>query len=178
MKKILLPTLVLFVICLTVAALLFGGNALTAERIAEVERAALEKAAKDVLPAAVTVELISRDDVNGYYGYDADGRLVGYSFRTSAKGYGGAVHTVVGMDLEGKITGVIVKAADETPGLGNKVTKDDFTDQFTDMMITDGFVLKQNVTAVTGASYSSEAVAAGLRLAGDYYALMKEETVQ
>lgn len=178
MKKIFVPTLVLFAICLTVAALLFGGNALTAERIAEVERAALEAAAKEVLPMAERVEAIEIDGVSGYYGYDAEGTLVGYSFRTAAKGYGGDVNTVVGMDLEGRITGVVVKAADETPGLGNKVTKPAFTDQFTDKMITDGFVLKEDVTAVTGASYSSRAVAEGLRLAGVYYQTVKEEGKQ
>lgn len=156
-KKLVKPALVLFVICLAVSALLAGVNALTKQKIADMEAAALEKATRQVLPAASVFEPVSLKDVNGFVGKNEDGAIVGYVFINAAKGYGGAVTAIVGLDTRGAIVGITVKAPNETPGLGVNVEKNSFLEQFKGQPEGD-FALKENVVAQTGATYSSRAV--------------------
>lgn len=157
MKKIVLPALILTVICLVVVSLLVLTDAVTKDRIAAAEKAAREKAVSDVLVGSVGSPKMLDEGV--YVGYDAEGNLVGYAFETSAKGYGGEVSTVVGISPEGKILAVSVSAPDETPGLGANVAKEAFTSQFKDKDASDCIA---DFEAVTSATYSSDAVKAGI----------------
>lgn len=174
MKKTVLPVLVLFAVCLCVSGVLGLVNAATAEKIAGTEAAALKEAAKTVLPAAVTLTPIEKDGITGYIGYDGAGNKVGYTFTNAARGYGGDVTAVVGMDLAGNITGISVTAPDETPGLGANVQKDSFLSRFLGKP-TGRFTVGENVEAVTSATYSSRAVAEAVNLALDNFAAMQAE---
>ena len=169
MKKTILPAVILGIICLITAALLAGTNYLTADRIAEAEAKRLEDAARSVLTAANTLEPLARDDMKGYIGYDENGDIVGYTFQNAYKGYGGDVTAVVGISTDGKITGVAVTAPDETPGLGSNVKNDSFLSVFLGKDAATKFVIKENVDAVTSATYSSKAVVAGVNAALENY---------
>lgn len=157
MKKTVVPALILAVICLVVVSLLVLTNEITRDRIAAAEAAAREEAIRSVLVGAESAPVEISEGV--YAGYKTDGTLVGYAFLTSAKGYGGEVSSVVGISADGKILGVSVTAPDETPGLGANVAKDAFTSQFVDKD-KESFVA--DFEAVTSATYSSEAVKAGI----------------
>jgi electron transport complex protein RnfG len=174
MKKTAVPALILSAICLVIALLVVLTNEVTKDRIAAVTRETMEKAAKSVLSEATELVPIEIEGITGYIGKDAEGNIVGYTFETSAKGYGGKVTSVVGMSVDGVITGVYVTAPDETPGLGANVTKDSFLSRFVGKTYKDGFVLKENITAVTGATYSSRAVTEGVRLAAEQYRTVTE----
>ena len=150
MKKTVVPALILTVICFVAVALLVLTNLLTATRIEEAKRRATASAAESVLPDA-RLEELNLEGIRGYIGYGSGGETVGYVFINSAKGYGGDVTAIVGVSADGKITGVSVTAADETPGLGANVSKDKFTSQFVGKDTADGY------DAVSGATYSSEA---------------------
>ena len=150
MKKTIVPALILTAICLVIVSLLVVTNVLTEDRIAEAEKKAMRESAESVL-SAFRLEEIDGDGANGFIGYDENGSVVGYVLLGTAKGYGGDVTAVVGMTPEGKITGVVVKAPDETPGLGANVSKDGFTAQFV------GKDKIEKYDAVSGATYSSEA---------------------
>lgn len=156
MKKTVTPALILTAICLVVVSLLVLTNLLTEERIAIAEREATLSAAKSVLPAASTLKEIEKEGFSGFVGYDSEQNVVGYVFLGSDKGYGGDVTAIVGITTDGKITGVSIQAPNETPGLGANVSKDSFTEQFV------GKDAVENVTAVSGATYSSEAAKAGI----------------
>ncbi len=170
MKKTVVPALILSLICLVVVSLLVLTNEITRDPIAAAEAKAREEAIRSVLVGAKgSPERIS-DSV--YAGYAADGTLVGYAFLTSAKGYGGEVSTVVGISADGKILGVSVSAPDETPGLGANVTKEGFTSQFKNKD-KDGYV--SDFEAVTSATYSSEAVKAGIAAAFEAFEDIKEK---
>ena len=129
MKKTIVPALILTAICLVIVSLLVLTNLLTEDRIAEAEKKAMRESAESVLPA-FRLEEIDGNGENGYIGYGEDGSVVGYVLLGAAKGYGGDVTAVVGVTPDGKITGVVIKAPDETPGLGANVSKDSFTSQF------------------------------------------------
>ena len=155
-KKTFLPALILAVICLVCALALGVTNRLTEKRIASVERDRYFASAASVLPEGAVLQELNVPGVEGFVGRRADGSVLGYAVKASAKGYGGDVLCVVGFDAEGKILAVSVSAPEETPGLGNNVTKPAFTDQFIGMGTPP--VLGEDFDAVTSATYSSRAV--------------------
>ncbi len=160
MKKTVVPALILTAICLVVVSLLVLTNEVTKTHIEKAEKAARMEAVRTVLVGASGEPEELSEGV--YAGYAEDGTLIGYAFENSAKGYGGEVMTVVGISVEGKILGVSVTAPDETPGLGANVAKDSFTSQFKDK---DAVSYAADFEAVTSATYSSEAVKAGIAAA-------------
>ena len=74
--------------------------------------------------------------VEPYSGEDANIRSVhkaenGYVIETVTYGYAGEITMVIGVSREGKVTGLVVLEAHETPGLGNEILTDHvFLSQF------------------------------------------------
>lgn len=110
---------------------------LTLPRIEENRQRAIERAVFQVLPGAVTRRDFLVDD-NGvrpasegggstrvYAAYDADGKLKGIAAEAGARGYQDIVRILYGYDPACQcITGFAVLQSTETPGLGDKITKD------------------------------------------------------
>lgn len=173
-KKTFLPAVILAVICLASAAALAFTNRLTENKIAKVSHERYLASVAAVLPEGAVLEELSVDGITGFVGKNEDGDLLGYAVKTAAKGYGGTVTCVVGFDTAGKIIGVSVDAPDETPGLGNNITKSSFTDRLI------GFdtapVLGKDFDAVTSATYSSKAVEEAVKQAfSDLQKILKGE---
>ena len=61
-----------------------------------------------------------------YYEGTASGDTIGYVFKTSAKGYGGDIDLMVGIDTSGKVTGVSILSISETAGLGMNAKNESF----------------------------------------------------
>jgi len=78
------------------------------------------------------------------------------------EGFGGKIELIVGILMDGTITGYKVIQQNETPGLGSKVTEPQFSNQFVGKnAYTDNLDLKKDggeIDAVTGATISSHAV--------------------
>ena len=74
--------------------------------------------------------------VEPYSGEDANIRSVhkaenGYVIETVTYGYAGEITMVIGVNNEGKVTGLVVREAHETMGLGNEIlTNHEFLSQF------------------------------------------------
>lgn len=111
---------------------------LTAPLIAENQRLAIAAAVTKVIPGSVTHrEFILLDDelkpaekgMDGqaiYAGYDADGKLLGIAAKAGAQGYAGMIYLLYGYDPQCQcIRGIEVLQMAETPGLGDKIIKDD-----------------------------------------------------
>ncbi|MBQ8503186.1 MAG: RnfABCDGE type electron transport complex subunit G [Clostridia bacterium] len=163
-RDVLIPTVALLVICLVATALLAGTNLITSEKIA-LNAVETEKASRMlVLPEGAQYSEVTALDNGLTYcvGSDEGGNQVGYVFTSDAKGYGGTVSVMVGLDNEGTITGIEILSHSETPGLGANATKDDFKSRFigkfgelsVDKTSNDG----QNVQAITAATITSKAV--------------------
>ena len=164
-KDVFLPTAVLFLICVIVAAALSGTNLLTKDKIAEQAAQKAEESRKLALSDADTFEPANESAENEYYVGKSGSEIVGYVFETSAKGYGGDVDVMTGISLDGKITGVILLDHEETPGLGANAEKEEFRAQFLqDVPDTLLKLVKYQepkpgeVEAMTGASMTSRAV--------------------
>ena len=171
---------ILLAITAATALLLGAVNYLTAP---EIERADQEKrtaAMNQVLEAesytAVTSlppEGLSFDSaagsatVTGLYRAMRGGQQAGCVAEVSANGFGGAIDMVVGVNMEGCVTGVAVIGHSETPNVGSKVVGDQAVlDQFIGM--TGEITVNSGdnaVDAVTGATTTSKAVAAGVNAA-------------
>jgi electron transport complex protein RnfG len=124
-------------VCIVAAAGLAGTYALTAERIAVQDREAKARALKAALPTAVGfVELDRTKDAEAYENataaagdtrvdglfraLDGSGAQVGWGVMVAPRGYGGPMPMAVGVDRNGKVSGVTIIAQNETPGLGTK----------------------------------------------------------
>lgn len=167
-KAILTPVLVLFLICLIVAGLLGGTNALTKDPIEEQSQLKAQQARQTVLPQAKSFKQVELSDTDAqcYAALNEDEQILGYTITTAAKGYGGDVQVMTGIDAaEGKITGVSILSQSETPGLGANAVKPEFTGQYKQALPESGFNVIKNaqpkdgeIEAMTGATITSKAV--------------------
>lgn len=167
LKNVLIPTASLFVICFITTLLLCSTNILTKDTIKNQEIQTSESAKKVVLQSADSFEAATSSDGSFEYfiGMDKNKNVIGYVFSTQAKGYGGTVEVMTGINTDSQIENVAVLSHNETPGLGANVTKDSFLNQFKSNISEGYFSITKNtpyndreVEAVTGATISSTAV--------------------
>ncbi len=97
-------------------------------------------------------------------------KLVGYVFLTSdvppeELGYSGPIRVLVGMDLEGTLTGVRVLSYREAIAriLGDFLRRPGFQEQFVGKHISDPFRVGRDVDGITRATISVGAMARGIR---------------
>ena len=159
MRSIVVTAVSLFLICAAAAGALAYVNSVTAPTIAANNAAAADKARGEVLPAADAFEEKTAPDGTVYYLGKSGPDAAGYVFTTSAKGYGGDVEIMTGVDAEGKVTGVSILTINETPGLGMNAKKDDFRQQYVgksgELAVNkDG----GEIVAITSATVTSRAV--------------------
>ena len=157
MREMVRYGLILALICVVAAGLLAAVNALTGPKIlaaaATEERAALQ----EVMPLAVKFIAVKPDadkEILYYKAFDAQGKLIGFVFKASGKGYSSVIQTLAGIFLDEKISAIKIISLNETPGLGMRVTENKFTDQFNRQNSLD----LSSVEAITGATISSRAV--------------------
>lgn len=163
-KSVLVPTLALLIICLVATTLLAGTNMITKDKIAA-NAVETENASRSVvLPSAKTYGEVQNLDNGITYcvGTDVSDKTAGYVFTAGAKGYGGTVSVMVGLDTEGVITGIEILSHSETPGLGANAVKDDFKSRFTgksgELTVNKTSNDGQNIQAITAATITSKAV--------------------
>lgn len=179
MKDILKLGVTLFVIC-AVAALVLGiTNNITSPVIEERNIQASNKSRQIVLSDAEEfkqLEGMNSDIVVEVYEGLKGGDVIGYTIKTSPKGYGGAVEVMVGISTDGKITGVDIGNHSETPGLGSKASDPAFKDQYLDknvansLLVVKGSVNNDNeISAISGATITSNGVTSGVNAAMKIY---------
>lgn len=184
-----LPRLVLALTLITVGAglILSMVESLTREPIAEQRRLQTLKALQTVLPAfdnspdQDTVTLVAGKDKKGrdlkrvfYRGRQGE-QLSGVAFSVVAsEGYGGNITMMVGVDPQGTVTGLEILAHVETPGLGDKITREEFKGQFKGKRLegSDWRVKKDggDFDQITGATISPRAVVKALHQGLQFFA--------
>jgi len=169
-------------ICLVVAALLGGVNAVTADRIAAINKANTEASLAAVAAAAdSTFEQIDVTDamaaaasaqgakVTEAYEVKAGGETVGHAFKVVASGSQGSIEMIVGTNADNAVTGVSIVSNKETAGIGSKVMDNNalpsgtgVLDQFKDKSGAGTLTVGKNVDAISGATVSSKGVTKGV----------------
>ena len=159
-KNNIVPALVLVCICLVVTLALAGTYSVANPKIIENQKQAADEARMMVLPEGDSFTQYDGKLVDGVLEcYMADNKA-GMAVTSEYKGFGGAVEVMVGIDAEGKITGVTVTNHAETPGLGTKAMTVDYLKQYEGVSeATAGHINDDaNIDAITGATITSNAV--------------------
>ena len=96
--------------------------------------------------------------------------LIGYAFLTSdlppeQKGFTGPIEVLVGMDVRGVLTGIVVTHYTESHQAtrGDFLAADGFQEQFRGKNIADAFRVRRDVDGITGATISVDAMSRGVR---------------
>ncbi len=180
-SQILMPVIVLTAIATVMALLLGATNFLTEKPIEKLQKQAETTAVSSVIKAEEYKEGSLEFEGSKYTYYSAydSGVLIGYAFNVSANGYGGAVTSIVGVNIDGSISAVeITDLSGETPGLGQNAGKEDFKSSFAgksgEVTVVKGTPKDNEIKAVTGATITSKAVASSVNLALDLYKAVSE----
>ena len=168
-------------IALVVAALLGVVNHITKDRIAELTAAATREALSAVAPEGATFDEIKDvPDAAFTAASEQGGKLLemytvstgGYACKVSASGSQSTIVMIVGVDAEGKITGISIVDNGETAGIGSKVMDNmpnkagvPVLDQFKGLSGAGTLEVKKNITPITGATVSTKGVTAGANAA-------------
>ncbi len=160
------------IIVLTVVSLFSGLSLVYMNEYAEPlikinQEKAMKEAIFKVLPDAKDVEKIEQDGRVIFKTVNEAGELVGYAFVAEGSGYQGIIKIMVGINPElEKLTGIDILESVETPGLGAKITQDDFKSQFKGISVSPGIEYikakkpenPNEIQAITGATVSSRSV--------------------
>lgn len=181
MKNIIKNAIILTLITLVAGTALAFVYSITKEPIAEADAKATAEAYKMVFSSADAFEEIgfseaaaaSDSTIHAVSKAVSGSDTLGYVMTVSSKGYGGDIKLAIGIDKQGNITGIsILDASNETPGLGAKVTEDEFTSQFKGLSSQN---VESEVDAISGATYSTNGVKNAVNSALDYFGTNLQE---
>lgn len=165
-----------FIVCFVFVALLAVANDLTAERVRQNEIVAQQRAVLAAMGIPFTsdeevltlFEDVEQQEIDGRTVYitEQDGtRIYAMSFRGG--GVWGPIIGILAMDssLE-TIFGIEIISHEETPGLGGRITEDQWKEQFRDRPVPDGSIEvvrggsagDGQVAAITGATGTSNSM--------------------
>ena len=169
-KQYIAPIVVLVGICLVVTAALAFTYGIADPIIKTNEKKAADEARQELLAEADAFkaydgELYKSEDgkveVTEYFiAENGAGAVV----TVSTKSFGGALIEMIGIDKDGKITGVKVNKHADTPGLGTKAQAPEHLGQYKGLDKLDSTNAKDDtaINHVTGATVSSNAIHYGV----------------
>ena len=169
-KGVLKPAIILLLICGVAAGLLGVVASVTAGPIAYQNELATTNALAEVLPEGKSFDPIEMTDdlktgtvASAYDAKNDAGETIGYVVEVTPSGFGGTIDIMVGVDLEGKVTGISILSMSESPGLGANASQESFRSQFVGLsapiaVTKDG----GTIVALTSATITSRAVSNGV----------------
>ncbi len=178
--EIIKPIVVLLVICIVIPLALSLTNMITVDRIAALATENENKTMSKLIEAESFekkgLAVVDMPEAVDYYVAKNGDEPVGYIFITAAKGYGGDISVMTAVNTDGTVKAVeILDASGETPGLGQNVTRKEFTNRFAGKSaditaVKNGADEKNNeIDAWTGATISSRAVTSAINEALENY---------
>jgi len=131
------------------------------------QKSETEKAIYKIFPEGKSFKRENIKELVVFKVKDKQGKLLGYSFLAEGNGYQGKIKMMVGINpgLE-NLLGIEIIESQETPGLGQEITNDDFKNQFKNLKTIPKITYVKNrkptktgeIEAITGATISSRAV--------------------
>ena len=187
-KYLIKLTVTLFLTCCVVAGALGAVNMVTKGPIADINKAKTEAAMKavvadpdnsyfsdalEITPEMAAAAAAAGGSVTEFYEVNDGVVAIGHALKVVASGSQGSIEMMVGLDLEGTVTGVSIVKHSETAGIGTKVAANEPTaagvgvlSQFEGMSAADGtLTVGTNVDAISGATVSSRGVTGGVNAA-------------
>ncbi len=155
--------LVLLAIATISAGILASVNDMTKDIIAENSIKAVNEARIKVLPEANSFDEENKKNAGDFDyvpGYNESGELVGYVVTVAQPGYAANINFVLGFDSEGEIKGVNIISHQETPGLGSKISDQEWQSHWSGKNFE--YKFNKSTDAFAGATISPEAVYTGI----------------
>lgn len=123
MSDIIKLTATLVIISIAAGLAIAFTNGKTADKIAVQKLQAEQKALKSVFPEGSEISVIENDTIieEKYWTSSKGGKLTGYAFKGSSRGFSSDIEFIAGVDPNGKILGLVILAQAETPGLGTRI---------------------------------------------------------
>lgn len=139
-------------------------------RIAAHTESRLRQAVFEVVPQGADSRLETIDGQAVYRVTDQAGGLAGWAVPAETMGFVDKIQLMIGLDATAqRITGLVVLASKETPGLGEKIRTPEFRQEFVGQpatatleVVKPGRSAEHPIQAITGATISSQAVTAGV----------------
>lgn len=159
--------LILMVIAAVSGGVLASVFSVTKNKIEYQEKQRIEKAIFSILPEARDVDEIKFKSQLLYKCKNENGQVIGLAFIAEGPGYQDLIKVLVATNTDfSVIKGIEILENIETPGLGAKITEDEFKKQFEDtssiLKLSKEISEKGNketvIQAITGATISSQAV--------------------
>jgi len=174
MKRIIGLGFILMVFCVISAAALSLVYLLTKPTIDLYSKRTFENSLREVIPTADSFREINRVGMVFYQGM-VSGTVTGAAFSLAPQGYSGKIEMLIGVDLNGKVSGIKILNQRETPGLGANVIKSNFLKQFIQKSLLDPIEPKKDIDAITGATITTRAVCRGVKSALDNYQMVRDK---
>ncbi len=139
-----------------------------------------KKALQSVISGADSFLTLTNSGEVYYQALDTDKKTVGYVFKEGAIGYGGPIWTLIGI-TNGAVENIFILSADaETPGLGYKCMSKTWQQKFSGLIPDKVPAGKADfepagLSAITGATLTSMAVADNIKLAFKLYQTITKE---
>src|SRR6056297_4188538 len=137
----------------------------TTPYIEEHQAEAQKKAINAVLPQAEEVKEVEKAGQTFYEGYDSNGNRIGVAINASGPGYQNVIELMIGVNINNeKIYAIKILSHEETPGLGARITGEEYKNNFVDKSFGEYNVVKREpqtemeVEAIAGATISSTSV--------------------
>lgn len=166
----------------------------TKPQIEAQDQLALEASLRDLFPEGEEVEDISASissandavRISSAFLAKRGGAPLGLAVKAAGPSYGGQAVLLVGVELNRSIAGVRILELNDTAGLGanaknpgyyvDKANKVTFPGQFAGKFITDPFVVKSDVVAITASTITSTSLTTIVKAAAEAGALWLENS--
>lgn len=155
---------VLAIIAAVSAGILGVVNNSTSKVIAENNLKMENDARVMVLPLATSFDKLKAVEAQGMKfipGLNAEGEVVGYVVKSSQPGYAADIDFVLGIDKNGKVTGLNILGSQETPGLGAKIMDESWQKKAIGKDAS--YKFNKSTDAFAGATISPKAVYTGIK---------------
>lgn len=123
MSDIIKLTATLVIISIAAGLAIAFTNGKTADKIALQKLQAEQEALKAVFPEGSEISVIENDTIieEKYWTSSKGGKLTGYAFKGSSRGFSSDIEFIAGVNPDGNILGLVILAQAETPGLGTRI---------------------------------------------------------
>ncbi len=155
-------------VLLSAGTLIFSVHYFTDLDTARAEAQAQQELLTQVMPKAAIISetpYLANGALSILSGYSEDGQLTGYCVEVQSHGFGGMLTMMVGVDLNGEVTGAAVTDHRETRSVGTEAMTPEALRRYIGLSGTIRPGGSNSVDAVSGATATSKAITAGVNRA-------------
>lgn len=190
MKETIKLGLTLFLITAVAALVLAMSYDITERKVAEMAEAEADLGVEsrieaEILNGVTGLRVLDEEETKELIGFNEkileiceaynDSELIGYAITANTSGFKGRIEFILGISIEGKITGLRILDHGETPGIGSNVAEPRFYENFHELPVDKEVVSVRQpkedneIKAITGASFTTDGVIEGVNMVRQFF---------